>query len=138
VIRRLSESGATGAANVEQATGEPPEVLLPQWFFANYVSDLPGFAAPARLQYATWAFRTTYESLHQQAPNDFDRPFPLVPDSARGGAFELNGSLRSGSGYYFRVIQDALQRGFTLQFTDPDGGSVDPNVAPRLNVIRVR
>lgn len=138
VIRRLSETAATGAGNVEQATGELFDQLLPAWFLANYVADLPGFEAPPRLRYTTWAFRTTYASLNEQAPNSFDRPFPIVPDSAQGGTFELLGVLRSGSGEYFRVLQEAAQPGFTLEFTDEAGEPLDPEVAPRLNVVRVR
>jgi hypothetical protein len=138
VIRRLSETGFTGAENVEAATGEPLERLLSQWLLANYVSDLPDFEAPPRLRYLSWQFRTTYESLNQQDPDTFDRPFPLVPTEFSGGTFMLDGTLRSGSGDFVRVVQGAGQAGFTLEFTSPGGGDVDPAVAPRLNVIRLR
>lgn len=138
VVRRLSETPFTGAGNIENATGESIGPLLAQWFLANYVSDLPNFTPPARLRYDTWAFRTTYASLNQQDPGNFDRPFPLVPDSVIGGTFELLGTLRSGSGDYLRVVQVATQRGFTLQFTDPGGGTIAPSVVPRLNVVRIR
>jgi hypothetical protein len=138
VIRRLAETALNGTANIEAAAGEPIGQLLAQWFLANYVSDLPDFVAPGRLQYTTWAFRTTYASLHGQDPDDFDRPFPLEPNAAQGGTFELFGTLRSGSGEYIRVILDPLQRGFTLAFTDATGGTISSAVAPRLNVIRIR
>ncbi len=138
VIRRLSETALTGAENVEAATGESLDRLLPQWLLANYVSDLPDFEAPARLRYLSWRFRTTYESLNQQDPDTFDRPFPLVPTPFDGGTFLLNGTLRSGSGDFVRVVQDAGQPGFTLEFTSPSGEDIDPDLAPRLNVIRLR
>jgi hypothetical protein len=138
VVRRLSESALTGAANVEAAAGEPIGPLFAQWFLANYVSDLPDFTPPSRLQYTTWAFRTTYASLNEQDPDDFDRPYPLVPELMRGGTFALFGTLRSGSGEYLRVLLDPLQRGFTLEFTNDAGGALSPTIVPRLNVIRIR
>lgn len=137
ITRRLVETSLTGAANVQQATGESMAKLLAQWFLANYVSDLPNFTPDGRLQYTTWAFRTTYESLNEQAPDDFDRPYPLVPDSV-GATFQRSGTLRSGSGEYIRVVLGPLERGFTLEFTDDTGGTIDPVVVPRLNVIRIR
>lgn len=138
IIRRLSETGLTGAANIEAAAGEPLAQLLAQWFLANYVSDLPDLTPAPRLQYTSWAFRTTYASLNDQDPGNFDRPFPLVPDSVQGGTFEISGTLRSGSGEYVRVILGPLQRGFTLAFTDGAGGPLSSLVAPRLNLIRIR
>src|SRR5688500_17691413 len=90
--RRLSETPLVGAANIEGATGEPVERLLSQWFLANYVSDLPDFTPPARLKYETWRFRTTFASLNQQLPANFDRPFPIGPLVADGGTFDISGT----------------------------------------------
>lgn len=136
--RRLAETSLTGASNVEAATGEPLERLLAQWFLANWISDLPGFTAQARLKYRRWSFRTVYRSLHTQSPANFDRPFPLVPDSFFGGQFEVGGVLRAGSGDYIRVIQLPSQKGFALQFTDASGAPLSGIVPTRLNIIRVK
>jgi len=112
--------------------------LLPQWFFANYVSDLPGFTAPGRLTYRTWSFRRTYADLNRQAPNTFDRPFPLEPRVVLGGTFTANGILRAGSGDYFLAVQLAGQQGFGLQFTQGSGAPFSSPVPARLDVIRLR
>ena len=136
--RRLSESPLAGADNIASATREPFAQLLGQWFLANYVSDLPGFTAPPRLTYDSWKFRTTFPSLNQQLPSRFDRPFPLVPPAASGGSLAAEGTLRAGSGAYFRVTQAAGERGFSLRFTTPAGAPLPAAITPRLNVIRLR
>jgi hypothetical protein len=138
VTRRLSETGLRGADNVAAATGEPIAALLPQWFLANYVSDLPGFTAPSRLRYASWNFRRTFASLNQQSPTSFDRPFPLVPPSYLGGNFDVSDVLRAASGDYFLTVQVPGQQGFGLQFTQSGSTPFPSSVPARLNVIRIR
>lgn len=137
VIRRLVETRLTGQQNVAAVTGEPVPRLLTQWFLANYVSDLTGFTAPARLKFARWRFRTTYADLNRQSPSTFDRPFPIVPMAFVGGGIDATGMLRSGSGPYFRVLVPPGPRGAALQLTDGAGGALSANEA-RLNLIRIR
>jgi hypothetical protein len=138
LTRRLEETPLRGAANVEAATGDSLSQLLPQWFLTNYVSDLPGFAAPGRLHYTSWSFRKTFQSLNQQSPSTFDRPFPLVPPAFVRGLFDVSGVLRSGSGAYVIAVQPPLQPGFGLRFTDGSGGALPDLPHARLNVIRIR
>lgn len=138
VLRRLVESGRTGSDNVSEAAGAPFAQLATQWFLANYVSDLPNFTAPARLKYTTWRFRTTYQSLFEQLPSRFPDPFPINPAPFNGGAFSASGTLRAGSGAYFRVVLGPSDPGFTLTLDDGTGGPVSASVVPRLNVIRIR
>jgi hypothetical protein len=138
LTRRLEETNLTGEANIVAATGEPLTTLLPQWFLANYVSDLPAFSPPPRLVYDSWKFRTTYASLNQQLASRFDRPFPLVPQVFTIGTFAPTGTLHAGSGDFYRVVQAANQRGFTVNLTGPSGAAIDTSVLPRLNVIRIK
>jgi hypothetical protein len=138
ITRRLVETYEVGAENVALATGTAFERLVTQWFLANWVSDLPGFTAPARLTYSTWQFRDTYASLNQQLPSRFDRPFPLEPMVLGPGTFQLDGTLRSGSGDYVRIRQAPGDNGFTLLLTEPGGGALPGTLVPRLNVIRIR
>jgi hypothetical protein len=137
-IRRMVETTLTGSSNVEAVTGEPISRLLSEWFLANYVSDLPGFTAPSRLRYTTWTFRTTFDALHQADPTRFPDPFPLMPTQFSGGAFNVTGTLRSGSGDFYLIEQLASQRGFTVSFENPVGGTVSEIVTPRLEVVRIR
>ncbi len=136
VIRRLSETDRTGAANVEAATGESFQRLLAQWSLSNYLSDLPGFTSPAELRYVSWDFRDVYQQLNSQAPDVFDVPFPLDPTSTNS-EFSFLGTMLSGSGDYFLVSQSSNNRGFTIEFTAPDGNPLSGDAAPRLNVIRI-
>jgi hypothetical protein len=138
VTRRLVETNLLGPANVEAAAGEPFERLLSDWFLAIYVSDLPGFTAPARLKYTTWSFRTTFASLHGQLPSQFPQPFPIVPPTFSGGVFNVLGDLHAGSGDYYLAQQSAGQQGFTVELTDPAGDDLSGLVVPRLNVVRIR
>jgi hypothetical protein len=142
VIRRLSETSLTGAANIADAAGEPFSRLVSEWILANWVSDSPDISprtnTPPRLQYRTWQFRSTFQLLHDQLPDRFDRPFPIVPRAFVGGSFYVVGVLRAGSGDYLEVEQLATQGGFTLRFQDPTGGPIATAAEPRLNVIRMR
>ncbi|MFQ6046291.1 MAG: IPT/TIG domain-containing protein [Gemmatimonadales bacterium] len=138
ITRRLTETGLRGAANVAAAAGEPFARLLAEWILANYVSDLPGFTAPVRLRHLTWDLRLVFSKLHSSLPQKFQRPFPLEPLAFLGGAFDVSGSLRAGSGDYYTVLQAPAEPGFTLRLTGPDGEPVEASVAARLNVIRIR
>ncbi len=135
---RLVNTALSGAGNLVAQTGQPLDTTLTHWALANWVSDLPGFTAPPQLRYSSWHFRGTYQSLNSQDPNDFPRPFPLVPAASGGAAVSLSGVLRSGSGVYQRALQRGGAAGFALIFTGSGGAPLPPAVAPRLTIIRIR
>jgi hypothetical protein len=136
--RSLVETPLLGSANVANRTGQPFAQTLSRWALANWVSDLPGFAAAAELKYTSWAFRATFASLNSQAPGTFPKPFPLVPTVSDGPGVDLSGTLRAGSGAYHRVVQPAGAQAFILRFTDGSGGALSATAGPRLNVIRIQ
>jgi len=139
VLRRMSETALTSTENVEAAVGEPMSKLLSDWFLANYVSHHPELdQRPSRLDYQTWNFREVYAALYSQDRSLFDRPFPIEPVVFNGGTFDVSGTLGGGSGAYFRVIQVAGQRGFTVQVVDSNGDPLAEGTASRLNVVRIR
>jgi hypothetical protein len=138
VTRRLVETGETGAANVVAAVGVPFDRLITQWFLANWVSDLPGFTAPARLTYTTWRFRTTYGGLHDDLPSRFEKPFPIDPPMVSPKTARMDGTINAGSGEYLRLRQAPGEVGFTLRLTQPGGAPLPGSVVARLNVVRVR
>ena len=136
--RALVGTTRVGAANVAATTGVAFSTLIPEWQMANYLDDLPGFTpANTRLQYRSWNFRTTYESLNSQAPSSYPVPYPLTPDSTRGN-YVRRGTLRGGSGRHLRVIQAASSSAVTLQLTDSLGAALTATTAPRIGVVRVR
>jgi hypothetical protein len=142
VVRRMSETALTGAANVAAATGEPMRRMLAQWFLANWVSDLPDSVLadavkPRPLTYDSWKLRTTYASFHDQAPDRFPRTFPLEPALVNPAFFDRVGTLRAGSGDYYRVVQGPGDPGLMVTFTQPSGAAL-VGAVPRLNVVRIR
>ena len=136
--RSLVQTSLLGGAAVANATGTPFATLAQRWVLANYVSDLPGFNAPAQLQYTSWSFRVTYASLNGQSPSVFPKPFPLTPPVSDGNAVSLSGTLRAGSGVYALPQLGPSQPGFTLLFSGPGGAALPASLVPRLNVIRIR
>jgi hypothetical protein len=137
VPRALVNTSRLGQANVEAATGASFADLLGHWALALYVSDLPGFTAPAELKFATWRFRTTFGSLHTQSPVDFDRAFPLIPLTATGANVAVSGTLRSGTGAYVLVTQPAGP-GFALNFRTLAGAGFPANAGAQLAVVRLQ
>src|SRR2546426_2408776 len=77
VTRSLEQTARIGADNVSAATATPFDTLLKQWAFANYVSDLSGFAAPPKLRYTKWRFRTPFSVLNARCSNRISAALPL-------------------------------------------------------------
>ena len=136
---KLVQTTLAGAANVAAQTGHSFDTTVTRWALANWVSDLPGFATPAELSDTSWHFRTrTFSSLHQQDPQRYPNPYPLVPAASAGSAVSLSGTLRSGSGVYARALQAPGAPAFTLLFSGGPSASAFTAAVPRLNVIRIR
>ena len=136
---KLVRTTLAGSANIAAQTGHGFDTTVTRWALTNWVSDLPGFATPPELSYTTWRFRThTFSSLHQQDPNTFPNPYPLVPTVSAGSAVSLSGTLRSGSGVYGRALQAPGAPAFTLLFNNGGTAALPAAVGPRLSVIRIR
>ena len=137
--RQLVQTSATGTDNVVQRTGVPFATLAKRWVLANWVSDLPGFAAPSNLKYKTWAFRSAYPTLHASCTAALPATFPLVAPGGPGAAINVTGTIYAGSaGTYQRALQAPGDGQFTLLFSDGTGALLQGSVLPRLNVIRIR
>jgi len=135
---KLASSALAGPANVAAQTAHAFDTTVTRWALANWVSDLPGFAAPAELQYSKWHFRTTFASLHSQDATNFPLPYPLVPTISAGSATNVSGVLRSGSGVFHRALQAPGAPGFALSFVRGGTTPLPGSIVPRLSVIRVR
>lgn len=140
LTRALVQTTRLGAANVTAATGVDFPSLVAQWQMANYLDDLSGFTpSNSRLQYLSWNFRRTFDSLHTVRPDTVaDAPYPLVPDSARDGTYLRRGVLRAGSGRHLRIIQAAAAAPVELQLTDSIGNGFAASIVPRIGLVRVR
>ena len=142
VVRRMSETGATGSGNVGSVAGVPFGRLLSEWFLANWVSDLPDSiladsVKPDRLKFSSWRFRITFASFNEQLEDRFPKAFPIDPRLLSPAGFDQVRTLRAGSGDYYRVVQPPNDAGFVATFTQPSGQAL-VDAAPRLNVIRIR
>jgi len=135
---KLVRTSLTGAANVAAQTLQPFDQTVIRWGLANWVSDLPGFSAPAELQYTSWHFRGTFSSLHSQRPAIFPLAYPLVPTLSAGNAVNVSGKLWSGTGAYVRAVQKPGAAEFTLRFSNGSGSVVSAAMVPRLNIVRIR
>ena len=139
VTRALDQSALTGTANVAQATGLPFATTSGEWSLAVWVSDLPGFTAPAALKYKKWAFRTAYPKLRTKCGNSIPATFPLTATAGAGELINLGGTMSSGSaGAYQRALQAPGAASYTLLYSDGTGAQLKASVAPRLNVVRIR
>ncbi len=136
LTRSLDGTSQTGAQNITTVTGDPFATVVSRWALANYVTD--GGGAPPELTYSSWNLHAVFSSLHTQAPNVFQKFYPLVPTSSAGRAVSLSGTLRAGSGVYHFINQPPGDPGFTLSFTAPNGDLINASLVPRLNVIRLQ
>ncbi len=137
----LDQTRLTGAANLVAHTNNTPfPRLLSRWSLANWVSDLPGFIAPDSLRYKSYAFRSAFPVFAGACPAGRRPPstFPLVPGVGLGDAVNLVGTLRAGTGTYYRAQQTAGGSGFTLLFGDGSGRALRASLVPMLNVIRIQ
>jgi hypothetical protein len=140
VTRRLDRTSLIGPANVSNAAGGTAfPTILARWALANYVSDLPGFAAPPELQYTTWKFRTDYQTMRTACgTTNLPSQFPLAPAVVDASTAQISGMLHAGSASYYRMQHAAGASKFTLLFSNSAGGALRTTLAPRLNVIRLQ
>jgi hypothetical protein len=137
LTRALLLTKLTGAANVEAVTGEDFPTLVAQWQLANYLTNLPGFTPSSiRLRYTSIDFRGLYAA---NFPANFDKPYPLTPDSTKNGIYDRSGVLRGGSGRHVRIIQPVGSGEVAFILTDGAGSiPLASSAAPRIALVRVR
>jgi len=144
LTRSLENTALIGAANIAATTGSPFETVVEHWALANYVSDLPGFTAPAALRYVKWHFRADYPTLHaaclaRGATGNVPASYTLVPlVSGDASAWNVTGTMRGGSGSYYVAQQAAGAQGVSLLFSTRSRTAFPASLVPRLNVIRIQ
>ena len=144
VTRQLDGTFLTGAANVSNVAGGTPfATIVQRWGLANYVSDLPGFTAPPELEYATWKFRSDYQTIRTScAPfvntSSLPSQLPLLPPTLAGSAAQVSGVLRAGSGDYYLMQQAPSAPSFTLLFSNSAGAALRTTIVPQLAILRLQ
>jgi hypothetical protein len=129
--RALVQTARVGSDNVTTVTGRPFAELVGAWQLANYLDDLPDFVPlDGELRYTTVNLRSTLKAVS---------PFyPLRPDSVAGTGYARSGVLRAGSGLHVRVVQPAQGIVVRMRLLAPDATALDPLLAGRIAVARVR
>jgi len=136
LTKSLVGTANTGAQNIAAVTGTPFATTVSRWALANWMTD--NGAAPAELQYSSWALHAVFSSLHTQRPSLFLNTYPLIPEASVGRDMDVSDTLRAGSGVYVIATQPGGDPGFTLHLTTPSGALINPSFVPRLNVIRLQ
>ena len=138
ITRALVQTSVIGAANIEQAAGAPFATLLARAALAVYLTDVPGFTAPPELAFASWRFRFTFASMHQQDPGDFPLAFPLQPATGAGGAASVSGTMASGASTYLLVGQVSNGPAFDLTFRGANAAALPAAGGAQLAIVRLR
>ena len=131
LTRALLATNQVGSANVAARTGVDFSTLVGQWQLANYLDDLPGFAATSdRLRYKSWNFRAVASAKGEA--------YPLQPDSTDGVGYEHTGTLRAGSGRHILVVQPAGAGPVDLLVEGDAGVALPSTIQPRIALVRIR
>lgn len=139
VTRSLVQTSLSGATNVQAVTGAPFATLAAEWLLAVWADDLPGFTPlNVRISYKSWGFRSVFLANCCTENAAFPRAWPA--DAALiVGSFTRSGTLRGGSGKHYQVIQPGGAQVLDLTLArDAAGNPLDPSVAARVAVIRIR
>ncbi|MEO8448964.1 MAG: hypothetical protein ABI647_04180 [Gemmatimonadota bacterium] len=134
---KLVNTPATGVVNISTATGGDFSTMVPQWLLAAYLDDLPNFTPLSdRIKFKSWGLRAIW--LNPANAQAFPNGFPLKPDST-SGAYTHSGTLRGGSGFHLRLIQQANGAAIDVQAVRTSAGEVlDPALQARIGIARVR
>lgn len=135
---RLLQTTARGAENITAATGESFSRLVVEWLLAAYLDDRDDLVAPfsPRLRFRSWGLREIF--LNPANSQIFNQRYPLDPAVVTGG-FTRSGTLRGGTGFHLRVVQQANGPGIDLQLLrNSQGQVIDPALAARFGIVRIR
>ncbi|MHB1192604.1 MAG: hypothetical protein ACYC6F_06105 [Longimicrobiales bacterium] len=122
LLKRLTRTTLTGAANVAAATGRPWAAIFADWAAALYADGLGGRYP---FEYPTAQLR---DLLREPGP------YPLAPESLGGSDFLRSGSLWSSSARHYIVIPPAS--GYVaLRLGGAAGGNAPAEAALRLRVV---
>ncbi len=138
-LTALTQSTATGMANVSAVAGVSAERLIGGWGLALVADDYPGvpaLAADARID--TWNLRSIYAGLHADPAWSarFNTPYPIVPVSANYGPFlAVRPGLRAGAHAYFE-LSGGIASPQLLDLRGPLGAAASPLL--RIALVRVQ
>ena len=134
-LKPLTQTSATGLANVSLQAGRPFAEMLADWSLAMAADDYAG-VTPARreLSFPSWQTRDIFAAMHRDY-SAFTRPVPLAARAVRFGGFTGTVSLRGGTAAIFELSGTQLATQL-LELRSPTGGAPPANT--RIAILRVQ
>ena len=133
----VTETGATGLANLARHTGRPAAEMLADWSLALAADDRPGVTPRrAQLSLPSWNTRDIFRGLNAADSRLYRSAFPLAVQQVRWGAFSLDvPTVRSWSAAFFELAGAAADGPQLLELKSGTGGTVSPNIG--VAILRV-
>jgi hypothetical protein len=139
IFARLVQTSLTSVANVENVAAESFPVLFGDWAIALWTDSIPGHprtSVPARNRFKSRNLRVIYARLNTVDPQQFPRPYPLVPRQL-GFLSSLESSMFPGSMEYFNLLSSATDPAAGFRFARPDGQVFADVLKAQLGVFRL-
>jgi hypothetical protein len=139
IFARLVQTSLTSVANVENVAAESFPVLFGDWAIALWTDSIPGHprtSVPARNRFKSRNLRLIYARLNTVDPQEFPRPYPLVPRQL-GFGFSLESSMFPGSMEYFNLLSMDTDPGVGFRFARPEGQVFADVLKAQLGVFRL-
>lgn len=140
VFRKLDQSGVTGVANIEKATGQSFPTLFANFGLAVVTDSLPGLPrtmAPPADRFVTRNMRQLWARLFATSGGSpaIPRAFPVatVPITSDSTA----SAMRPGTSAYFRLDTPASNGSVTLRFSGPAGLALPSSLKPQIAIFRL-
>jgi hypothetical protein len=139
IFARLVQTNLTSIANVENVAAESFPVLFGDWAIALWTDSIPGHprtSVPARNRFKSRNLRVIYARLNAIAPQDFPRPYPLVP---RGLAFgsSRESSMLPGTMEFFELVSSSSDPAVGFRFVRSDGQVFADALRAQLGLFRL-
>lgn len=143
LVRALSTGGSgvrRGVANVEAATDDAWESLVPEFLTALALDDAGVQGEAGRRGFSTWNLRSVFEGLHQNrvAGSAFPLAYPLRETVLPFESTAVDFVSHPSTGAYVRLRSPGDGAGIGLTMASQSGGPAPAAAGPTLTVVRVR
>ena len=137
VFRRLSETGATGAANIERASGETFGAVFGDFSLALVADSIPGIARSTVSPRQRFHSRNLRQLMAREAViAGFKNAFPL-PTYNLNPTGSLRSSMLPGTMIHALVRTDAAGTPIRIAFTTPTLTPFAASVSGQVSVMRL-
>ena len=98
-LRGITSATLTGMANIAQQSGADPTQILGNWSLALYLDENAAMAGNADVNFPSWDTRDIFGEMNLDfQPDNFPKPYPLVPQAVGAGDFTIdNAGIHGGS-----------------------------------------